>query len=229
VLRTVPAKGGRIIFCPSLPPHTWADSFSWMSPRRIAKTLAAIGIAALIIIVVAAAWIIKSRERERDVLSHTVSVIPGSLLHARNFHWTQMKGEKEQWQLVASEANYGEDRSSLTLKDTKLSMVLDDGKPLAVRADRVNLSLSGNNHVNRAEFSGGLVLDYGDIRLKTGGGTFLPDSDLLEAPGPVEIAGDGFKITGVGLEAKPRARTFELKHQVTTDLTKAGRTAAKRS
>jgi LPS export ABC transporter protein LptC len=201
-----------------------------MSPRRIAKTLAAIGIAALTIIVVSAVWIIKSRERERDVLSRTVSVVPGSLLHARNFHWTQMKGDKEQWQLVATEANYGEDRSSLTLKDTNLSMVLDDGKPLAVRAARVNLSLSGNNHVKRAEFSGGLVLDYGDIRLKTQGGTFLPDNDLLEAPGPVEIAGDGFKITGVDLEAKPRARTFELKHQVTTDLTaKAGRAAAKHS
>ncbi len=132
--------------------------------------------------------------------------------------------------MVASEANYGEDRSSLTLKNTKLEMVLDDGKPLAVKATRVFLSLSGNNHVNRADFSGGLVLDYGDIRLKTAGGTFLPDRDLLEAPGPVEIAGDGFKITGVGLEAKPRARTFQLKNQVTTDLTKkAGRAAANHS
>ena len=46
----------------------------------------------------------------------------------------------------------------------------------------------------------------------------------------MEIAGDGFKITGVDLEAKPRARTFELKHQVVTDLTaKAGHTAAKHS
>lgn len=201
-----------------------------MSPRRIAKTLAAIGVAALTIIVVSAGWIIKSRERERARLSHSISVDPGSLLHARNFHWTQMKGDKEQWQLVASEANYAENRTSLTLKDTKLTMVMDDGKPLAVRADRVDLSLSGNNHVKRAEFSGGLVLDYGDVRLKTARGTFLPDSDLLEAPGPVEISGDGFKISGVGLEAKPRARTFQLKHQVVTDLTaKAAHVAAKHS
>ena len=120
-----------------------------------------------------------------------------------------MKGDKEQWQLVATEASYGEDRTSLTLRDTKLTMVMEDGKPLAVSADRVDLSLSGSDHVNRAEFSGGLVLDYGDIRLKTAGGTFLPDRDLLQAPGPVEIAGDGFKITGVGLEAQPRARTFD--------------------
>ena len=201
-----------------------------MSPRRIAKTLAGIGIAALTIIVVAAVWIIKSRERERSALSNTVTVEPGSLLHARHFHWTQMKGDKEQWQLVATEASYGEDRTSLTLKDTKLTMVMEDGKPLAVSANRVDLSLSGSNHVKRAEFSGGLVLDYGDIRLKTAGGTFLPDRDLLQAPGPVEIAGDGFKITGVGLEAQPRARTFELKHQVVTDLTaKAGHMAAKHS
>ena len=101
-----------------------------MSPRRIAKALAGIGIAVLIVIVVAAVVIIKGRERERKLLANTVSVEPGSLLHARNFHWTQMKGDKQQWQLTASEANYGEDRSSITLKDSKLMMVLDDGKPL---------------------------------------------------------------------------------------------------
>jgi LPS export ABC transporter protein LptC len=200
-----------------------------MSPRRIAKALAAIGILALAVIVVAAVWIIRSRERERVVLAHSVNVVPGSLLHARNFHWTQMKGDKEQWQLVASEASYGENRSSLTLKDTKLTMVLDDGKPLSVQAQHVDLSLSGN-HVKRAEFSGGLLLDYGDVRLKTAGGVFYPDKDLLEAKGPVEISGEGFKISGVDLQAKPRARTFTLEHQVVTQLTPgAGRAIAKHS
>jgi len=200
-----------------------------MSPRRIAKVLAGVGIAALAVIVVTAVWIIKSRERERELLAHSVSVEPGSLLHAKNFHWTQMKGDKEQWELVAKEASYGENRSSLVLKDSKLKMVLADGKPLSAQAHRVDLNLTGN-HVNRAEFSGGLILDYGDVRLKTAGGTFLPDSDLLEAAGPVEIAGDGFKISGVDLEAKPRARTFTLKHQVVTDLTAgAARAAAKHS
>jgi LPS export ABC transporter protein LptC len=200
-----------------------------MSPRRIAKALAVVGIAALTVIVVAAAWIIKSREHEREQLAHSVSVEPGSLLHARHFHWTQMKGDKEQWELTSSEASYGEDRSSLVLKDSKLQMVLDDGKKVLAQAHRVDLNLSGN-HVNRAEFSGGLVLDYGDVRLKTAGGTFLPDRDLLEATGPVEIAGDGFKISGVDLEARPRARTFTLKHQVVTELTAgAARAAAKHS
>ncbi len=196
-----------------------------MSPRRIAKALGGIGIAALAVIIVAAIWIIRSREREREILAHSISVVPGSLLHARNFHWTQMKGDKQQWQLVASEASYGENRSSLTLKDSKLTMVLEDGKPLSAQAHRVDLSLTGN-HVNRAEFSGGLVLEYGDVRLKTAGGIFLPDRDTLEAKGPVEIAGEGFKISGVDLEARPRARTFTLKHQVVTELTAGARRAA---
>jgi LPS export ABC transporter protein LptC len=200
-----------------------------MSPRRIAKALAIVGIAVLAMIVVAAVWIIRSREHERQLLARSVKVEPGSLLHARHFHWTQMKGDKEQWELTSSEASYGEDRSSLVLKDSQLKMVLDDGKRVLAQAHRVDLSLTGN-HVNRAEFSGGLVLDYGDVRLKTAGGTFLPDSDVLEAAGPVEIAGDGFKISGVDLEARPRARTFTLKHQVVTELTAgAARAAAKHS
>jgi LPS export ABC transporter protein LptC len=199
-----------------------------MSPRQIAKTLAGIGIAALTVIVIAAVWIIKSRELERALLAKSISVEPGSLLHAKNFHWTQMKGNKEQWQLVASEASYGEDRSSLTLEDPKLTMVLDDGKPVSAQAHRVYLKVTGQ-HVNRAEFSGGLVLNYGDMKLNTDGGTFLPDSDLLEADGPVLISGNGFKVSAVGLEARPRARTFTLKHQVVTDFTAGAVRAAKHS
>jgi len=200
-----------------------------MSPRRIAKALAGVGIAALVVIVVAAVWIIKSRARERKLLANSVTVEPGSLLHARNFHWTQMKGDKEQWELAASEASYSDDRTSLTLKDPRLKMVLDDGKPVSGQAHRVYLRLNGN-HVNRAEFSGGLVLNYGDIRITTQGGTFVPDSDLLEAHGPVEITGDGFKVAGVDLVARPRARTFTLEHQVVTDFTAgAQRAAAKHS
>lgn len=200
-----------------------------MSLRKLAKTLAGIGIAALAAIVVAAIVIVKGRERQRELLARSVKFVPNSLLHARNFHWTQMKGDKEQWQLVASEANYADDRTSLTLKDSKLTMVLDDGKPVAAVARQVNLKLNGN-HVNRADFSGGLVLNYGDIRITTKGGTFLPDRDLLEAEGPVEIVGQGFKVVGVDLEAKPRARTFTLKHQVVTDFTSGiPRGAAKHS
>jgi len=183
------------------------------------------GIAALVVIVVAAIVIIKGRERERQLLAHSISVEPGSLLHARNFHWTQMKGDKEQWELVAKEASYSDDRTSLTLKDPRLTMVLDDGKPVSAQAHRVYLKVNGN-HVNRAEFSGGMVLNYGDIKLTTDGGTFLPDSDVLEATGPVAIAGTGFKVTAVGLEARPRARTFTLKHQVVTDFTAGAARAA---
>jgi LPS export ABC transporter protein LptC len=190
-----------------------------MSPRQIAKTLAGVGIAALVVIVAAAVLIIKSRERERELLAQSVKVEPGSLLHARNFHWTQMKGDKEQWELFASEANYSDDRTSLTLKDSKISMVMEDGKPLSATAKQVSLKLTGNNHVNLAHLSGGVVVHYGDITITTQNGTFLPDSDLLTATGPVEIIGQGFKVVGVGLSAKPKARIFTIEHQVVTDFT----------
>ncbi len=190
-----------------------------MSPRQIAKTLAGVGIAALVVIVTAAVVIIKSRDRERQLLAQSVKVEPGSLLHAHNFHWTQMKGDKEQWELFSSEANYSDDRTSLTLKDSKIKMVLDDGKPLSANAKLVNLKLSGNNHVTWAHFSGGVVVHYGDIMITTNDGTFLPDSDLLTSTSPVEIVGQGFKVVGVGLKAKPKARTFSIEHQVVTDFT----------
>lgn len=172
---------------------------------------------AVLVIVVAAVWVVHSRDREQRLLARSVKLVPGSLLHAHNFHWTQMKGDKRQWQLRAREADYGADRKSARLKDATLTMTLPDGKRLMARADRVLLKLSGS-HVTQANFSGSLALDYDGMKLMTTSAVFVPDKDELDAPGRVHIIGQDFQISGVGLVAHPRAQTMTLKAQVDTEL-----------
>src|SRR5690349_6387968 len=124
-----------------------------MSPRKVARALAGVGLFALGAIVLVAVWVVRNCSRER-IIKQAVQVIPGSLLHAQNFHWTQMKGDEQQWELRAADASYSEDKTSLKLIGTELSMVLQDGKQLRLRAPKAELRLEGN-HVNSASLSGG--------------------------------------------------------------------------
>jgi LPS export ABC transporter protein LptC len=187
-----------------------------MSPRRVAAALAAVGAATLLMIALFSVRAVIHRDRGR-ALRRALDLVPGTLLHARNFHWTQMKGDRKLWELNAGEASYSNDKTSLKLREPELSMVLDDGKTLMLHAAMAELKLTGN-HINQAQLSGGLDLTYGDIALSTAEATFWPDRDMIQAPGPVQVRSPGFNVTGVGLEAHPRARLFALQHEVRTEI-----------
>jgi len=187
-----------------------------MSPKRVAGALAAVGTAALIAIAWFAVPAVIHHNRDR-ALRRALDLVPGTLLHARNFHWTQMKGDRQQWELNADEAAYSNDKTLLNLRQPELTMVLDDGKTLVLHAASAKLKLTGN-HIKEALLTGGLELTYGDLWFATGEATFWPDADTIQAPGPVHVRSPGFDVTGVGMEAHPRARLFALQHQVRTEI-----------
>jgi LPS export ABC transporter protein LptC len=191
-----------------------------MSPRRLAKLLAWFGSATLAAIVVVTIWVVRHRAN-LQLATEAASVIPGTLLSARNFHWTQMKGDQQQWQLTARAASFSDDKKSLHLTDAVLSMVAQDGQHLTVHAPAAVLQLQGS-HVQKADLSGGLSVRYGKVLLTGEQAAFAPDSDELEMPGPVTIEGEGFKVTGVGLTAHPHAETFKLHQQVSTQVVPKG-------
>jgi lipopolysaccharide export system protein LptC len=72
------------------------------------------------------------------------------------------------------------------------------------------------NHINQAHLSGGLQINYGDFVLKTDEATFAPDKDVVNAPGEVEVQGQGMTVTGVGLTGHPNERNFSLLSQTNT-------------
>jgi LPS export ABC transporter protein LptC len=187
-----------------------------MSPKRIAKALALIGIVALGAILMVTVWVVRHRTPEQRLVS-AAGLLPSSLLHARNFHWTQMKGDESQWVLTAKDASYSTDKTTITLKDANVSMTAKDGKQMSLWAPRASLTLNGN-HVSRAQLSGGIVVHYGDYVLTTDEAVFTPDADQLEAPGMVKIEGEGMTVTGVGLNGHPKAELFELLKEVSTQI-----------
>jgi LPS export ABC transporter protein LptC len=185
-----------------------------MSPRRIARFLAFFGTIALLIIVVVAVVVVRQRSVQQK-LQTVAAIVPGALLHAHNFNWTQMRGDQSQWVLRADDASYSNGNSSILLAQPRLSMTAQDGRHVSLTASRAVLTVNGN-HINRAEMSGGLTVHYGDFVLVTETATLLPDDDQLRAPGMVKINGPGLTVAGVGLSGHPKAQTFELLKEVRT-------------
>ncbi len=179
--------------------------------------MAGVGAVAVMVLLVVTAWVVRNRSAGQ-VLQTVAGVVPGSLLHARNFHWTQMKAGERQWVLTATDASYSNDKTSLTMLGAEIAMTSSDGKPVVVNAPRAVLSLNGN-HVNRAVLSGGTTIHYGDFVLSTDSATFSPDEDQVEAAGLVTVLGEGLKVTGIGMTGHPKARLFELHDQVNTQFT----------
>lgn len=188
-----------------------------MSPRQIAKALAGFGVVAVVVLLIATVWIVRHRSAGQ-VVQTAAGLVPGTLLRAHNFHWTQMKAGERQWVLTAGEADYSADKTSLKLTDAVVTMVSSDGKPVVVNAPHADLTLNGN-HVTHAYLRGGTVIHFGDYVLSTDSATFTPDEDKVEADGLVTVEGEGLKVTGVGLSGHPKTRVFELHTQVETVVT----------
>jgi LPS export ABC transporter protein LptC len=181
------------------------------------------GTVALMVIFVVTVMVVHQRSAQQN-LRTVAAIVPGALLHAHNFNWTQMRGDQSQWVLKASDASYSNDKTSILLVRPQLSMTMQDGKHVSLAASRAVLTVHGN-HINRAEMSGGLTVDYGDFILMTDTATFLPDDDQLHAPGAVKINGAGLDVAGVGLSGHPKAQTFQLLNQVKTIIDEKRRNA----
>jgi len=188
-----------------------------LSPRQIAKALGGFGAVALIILLVATVWVVRHRSAVQ-VSETAAGLVPGTLLRAHNFHWTQMKAGERQWVLTAGEADYSADKTTLKLTAAVVTMVSSDGKPVVVNSPHADLTLNGN-HVTRAYLTGGTVIHFGNYVLSTDSATFMPDDDKVEAPGLVTVVGEGLKVTGVGLSGHPKTRVFQLLTQVETVVT----------
>ena len=78
-------------------------------------------------------YVVRHRE-DAQALATVAGVLPDSLLHAQNFHWTQMKGSEIQWVLSASDASYSADRTGVKLVNANLAMTSSDGKEVHVTA-----------------------------------------------------------------------------------------------
>ncbi|MGH7865973.1 MAG: LPS export ABC transporter periplasmic protein LptC [Candidatus Binataceae bacterium] len=187
-----------------------------MSPRRVARVLAALGAVVLLTVVIMTTWVIHRRDTKPS-LKDIAGLVPDAFVRAQKFQWTQIKAGRTQWKLNARDATYSGDRSSVTLTDAHIQSKSEDGKEVSVAAPRAVIFLDGTD-VKRAQLSGGATIRYGDFELVTDNASFSPLTNDVDAPGVVTLTGNGVKITGVGLVGNAKSRQFELRQEVTTDI-----------
>jgi LPS export ABC transporter protein LptC len=197
-----------------------------MSPRRIAKALAAFGAVAVATLVLVTIYVVRTRKPEA-ILTKAVGLIPGSFLHVHNFHWTQLKEGKQEWVLTANDASYSGDKTLLFLTRPLLTTVSDEGKPVTVEAPKAVITMSSDNHPKKVVLTGGTVIHYGDFVVNMDEATMLPDTDQVDSPGLVTINGEGLQISGVGMTGHPRGHQFELLSRVSTVIQPRGGNAKK--
>ena len=195
-----------------------------MSPRGIAKALAGMGIVALLVVALMTLRAVYRRSSAGD-LQGIAGMVPGALLHAHNFHWTEMKGSEKEWVLTASDASYSADKKSISLVDAHLKTISQDGRETSVIAPKALIKVDGNT-MQSADMTGGVIVRYGEFVLATEQATFDPQNDKIVAPGEVTIIGRGLKVTGIGLTGSPKQEVFTLGEQVTTHILPADRAAA---
>ena len=164
---------------------------------------------------VAGTYYVVHNRAAAPLITAVAGLIPGSLYHVHNFHWTQMKSGELEWVLTARDANYSNDRTSLILNEPVVTLTSKDGKSVSVKAPKAVLKMDGSK-VTRATLTGGTLIHYGDFVMTTDQATFIPDADQVEAPGLVTIEGEGIKVTGVGMTGHTKTRHFELLSQVST-------------
>jgi hypothetical protein len=88
---------GRVAwFTPKILPDSFHPVGLTMSPKRIARILAWIGAVVLCAVMVVAVKVVRHRSAKQQLASNA-AIVPDALLHAHNFHWTQMKGDENQW------------------------------------------------------------------------------------------------------------------------------------
>jgi len=187
-----------------------------MSPRRVARLLAALGVIVLAAIAIMTTWVIHRRDA-RPSLEDVAGLVPDAFLRVQKFQWTQIKAGQTQWKLNARDATYSNDKSSVTLTDAIVRVTSEDGKEISVIAPRAVVFLDGSD-VKRAELSGGATIRYGEMELVTDHASFSPLTNGVDAPGAVTLTGNGLKITGVGLSGNAKTRQFELHKQVSTEI-----------
>lgn len=189
-----------------------------MSPRRIAKLLGGFGAISVAAILAVTVVVVRHRAAGQKPAAAILGLLPGTLLHAHNFHWTQMKGNQSQWVLKAKDANYSDDKTNLILTSPEITLTSSDGKRIDLFASLAQLKID-SGHITRANMSGGIVVHYGDFVMSTEAASFVPDSDQLDAAGPVTIEGPDMHVTAIGLSGHPKAQTFQLLRQVSTRIT----------
>lgn len=204
--------------------------------RLVQRSLMVIGIAFFLYLAVLAA--INSRGRSSlanvNILSSTgeqavISHREGddvSKLRIQDFHRLEVKGGRPVWEIRARDANYFHLQAVTHVNDANVTVYRVKQKPVQLRADSARLAINGTA-LTGATLEGHVAVEIdGSMSAEAQLAEYEAATRLIKAPDLVNIHGEGYMVTGEGMEMQIDTENILLRRNVKSRFEEGARAPA---
>lgn len=148
-----------------------------------------------------------------DLLQRGLEILPGVSQHIQDFRRVKMKDGRKVWEVAAADARYFDETNTVVVRGAVLSWYLEDGRRIGLEGDEGRIVLEDGD-VTRVELKGGIDVFLADYRVHADSAVYDRSTDLITAPGDVEIVGDSLQLQGRGLQVQVKNQKLSLEHNV---------------
>lgn len=177
-------------------------------------------VALVVLLLATGGWLLARHlwsQKKADLARQALDLLPNVAQRIRDFHRVKVDNGRKVWEVSAKEAQYHEDEEMVVVTEPMVSFFLDDGRVVALRGNEGKIYLGGRD-LQLVELSGGIEVQLGDYGLRAEYASYDRRTDLIVAPGEVEISGDTFDVRGQQMEVTVGSQRLVLSGGVETTL-----------
>ena len=159
-----------------------------------------------------------SMEGDRDSASiengYDLSASKSPAIHLQEFHRTEIKDGKKQWEIKAADAKHFFEKGITQANNSLMTLFRSDNTQVSIASDGAKLQIE-NDALKKVGLEGNvkIALDK-DIEVMTGLAFYYAGKDKMSSPSSVEIKGKGFEISGRGVEIEIEPQIIRIKSEV---------------
>ena len=167
-------------------------------------------------IVLASLWAnLRERKASEAIEKHPAVSTRGADTHLEKIRFVEDKHGEKTWELEAKSVYQYQSQNMVVLEDIKLTFYSKEGRTFFLTGKQGKVYQDSKN----MELMGDVVLTSSDgYRLKTHSASYRDAEKVVSSSDPVEIEGEQFRLTGIGLLVHTEAKTFKILSQVKTQL-----------
>jgi len=160
-------------------------------------------------------------QKRADLARRAFDLLPNVAQRIRDFHRVKVDNGRKVWEVSAKEAQYHEDEGMVVVTEPVVSFFLEDGRVVALRGNEGKVYLGGRD-LQLVELVGGIEVELGDYAVRAEYASYDRRTDVVIAPGKVEISGDTFDMRGQQMEVTVGSQRLILSGGVETTLRPRG-------
>lgn len=161
------------------------------------------------------------KQKKSDLARQALDLLPNVAQRIRDFHRVKVDNGRKVWEVSAKEARYHEDEEMVVVTEPMVSFFLEDGRVVALRGNEGKVYLGGRD-LQLVELVGEIEVELGDYAVRAEYASYDRRTDVVIAPGKVEISGDTFDMRGQQMEVTVGSQRLILSGGVETTLRPRG-------